>query len=136
MSCKTISLHIDLVYKPLIDERSHRNLYKQCRRFKIASQVIKIEIPTDYVLEFPDSSDQVLHHSKISKFIHFFSKTPQLSPPSPPVVTPDLTYAVSPPAPPPVSSSSSPLISPDLDNVNTDASGNIDNTSSSSSNVN
>ena len=59
MSCKTISLHIDLVYKPLIDERSHRNLYKQCRRFKIASQIIKIEIPTDYVLEFPDGSAQV-----------------------------------------------------------------------------
>ena len=59
MSCKTISLHIDLVYKPLIDERSHRNLFKQCRRFKIASQDIRIEIPEDYVLEFPDSSDQV-----------------------------------------------------------------------------
>ena len=66
MSCKTISLHIDLVYKPLIDERSHRNLYKQCQKFKIASQVIKIEIPTDYVLEFPDSSDQVSQHQ--SKF--------------------------------------------------------------------
>ena len=78
MSCKTISLHIDLVYKPLIDERSHRNLYKQCRRFKIASQVIKIEIPTDYVLEFPDSSDQVSQHSSKFFLIDFLYFPPRL----------------------------------------------------------
>ena len=98
MSCNTIALHIDLVYKPLIDERSHQALYRQCRRFKIASQLLKIEIPTDYVLEFPDSSDQVWWNWHVSTSSIILSSCWQMSEVRP-LSPPGLTWA--PAAPPP-----------------------------------
>ena len=88
LNCKIILLNLNVVYKPLIDQNSHDALYQNCQvgsftyseqkycdhglifkiRIKntfqqtniVADQVLKIEIPRDYVLEFPDNKVKLI----------------------------------------------------------------------------